>query len=857
ALAIVCLITSIAYHSLLPRARGVVRELVEGLVNSTLRGDLEIGQVVQLDTDRIVARDVVIRDPQGRVVIRAEEVTLWPNYRDLLLQGRVHTYGARLERGEVHLYVSGDDGETVSLVEAFQPVNPGPPGGRASPIPIVIDGIRLVDVEVSGDVPNYPDLHLEDIQAQGRIIFDESVDFHIYHLEGRMTGPYPGETVIDHAVLGFDTNSEEGLGAFIRMHRGEDRLHARVFFNRPGAEQDDDRMQHLGVEVHIDRLALETLAELGVPGSEQLAGTVRGDARLIGPLDDLVFGAWLQHEAGPISITGRIEDQQDIVVEAETHDFDVQRLVPAAPSVAVGGRLHLDVARDPENPDRARFQVAAVPIEITGVAIPAFEATGIIREDAVVIERIEAPHLGGVIEGRGRVGFDGSLDVHARIDVGDLAGDPNVARAAPTLHGAAQGTIDLETGPRGTDLELTTNLRLHDFRFGPLRARRLSLRGRARGELARPIVHFDVDGEGVAISGQQLGAVDARIDGGPEQYAVRWRSRGRDVRRLDVDATLRRRGDAWVIEAQDVGVDVGLGGLRGSIGGVRVESGVVTIDDLELEGNGQRIAASGRIATGGGSSDLVVDVEGLDLQRIGGLVGGDLESLRGVATAHLELEGPLREPEIVLRGRVEDVSFDRIRDADVTYELRYLDGVLSTNIVGDLGTRGTLGIEGPIAVPSFAALTNPRRLAETAEFDLHVYAGHLNLAFLTPLLGENLQALGITGRIGGDISIEGTLEDPRIEPSVIILDRFTLPGWSELRAKIHFALIDHQLTVRPFWIADGIGELAMLQAQLPISLDAPPTSLPAFLRTLSDTPWSVGARLAPRLLETWPRPLQG
>ena len=103
--------------------------------------------------------------------------------------------------------------------------------------------------------------------------------------------------------------------------------------------------------------------------------------------------------------------------------------------------------------------------------------------------------------------------------------------------------------------------------------------------------------------------------------------------------------------------------------------------------------------------------------------------------------------------------------------------------------------------------------------------------------------------------IEGTLEDPRIDLGVIILDRFALPGWSELRAKIHLALAGDELRVDRLWIADQLGELAMVEARIPISLDDPPDGLPAFLRSLAAHPWSIGARIAPRLLESWPRPL--
>lgn len=857
---VACLVASIALHTLADRTRSVARLLIEELASDALRGDIEIGRLEQLDTDRIVATDVVIRDPQGRAVIRAERLVVWPSYRDLIWNGVIRTEGARIENAEVELYVSGDEGETISLVEAFQPARPSPDtGGPASPIPVLLEGIRITGTDVRGDVPGYEGLRVEDVQAEGSIVIADTVEFHVSHVEGRMTGPYPGETYIDHGVVDFDTDWREGLSAYARAHRGEDRVRARLSLTRPGSPPPEEPGPQeaplvMRLEAHADPLSMETLAEMGIPLTEPLAGRVRGDARLVGPVEDLELGAELVHDGGPLVVRGRLARDRDVEIEAETHDFALQELVPAAPPIEIGGRAHLDVTRDPDAPERARFRVIGEPLQVAGIDVPALEAEGAIESDAVVIERAEATLPGGVIGAEGRVGFDGSLEVHARVDVQDVGDAPNVERFVPGLHGAAEGTLDLESGPRGTDLALTTQLRLRDFRYGPVRARRLTVRGRARGDLSRPIVRFDAEGEGVAISGRTFGAARAHLEGGPSRYELDWSSQGGEVRRLDVDAHARREGDAWVIEVPDVALDVGLGPMTGSVGRVRIGGPLVRIEDAELEGSGQRLRGDASLHTGGGPNQASLELEGLDLERVGALVGGPVASLQGTASAQLQLEGPLRDPDVTLRGRVEDLSWDRVRNADVAYELAYADGVLTTNVEGDFGTRGSLGVEGPIEVP-FQALLDPERFAEEAELGLHVYAGHLNLAFLTPFLGEQLQALGFTGRIGGDVRIEGTLEDPRIDLGVIILDRFALPGWSELRAKIHLALAGDELRVDRLWIADQVGELAMVEARIPISLDDPPDGLPAFLRSLAAHPWSIGARIAPRLLESWPRPL--
>lgn len=852
--ALVCLLVSVAYHLRLPRARLVIRELLSNWVSAELRGELEIGEIARLDLDRIVARNVIVRDPEGRLVIRAEEVTLWPSWNDLL-RGRVRTQGARIEHGEVRLFVS-EDGNSVSLVDAFQPSRTSTTSdGPASPIPIVIDGVRLSRIEVRGDVPGLAGLDIVDIEARGNMLFDETIVFRVDHLDGRMVGPYPGETIIDHGVVTFDTNPEEGLHAYARIHRGQDRVRARIAVHRPEGALDDGP-QHMNLEVHADHLALATLAKLGVPLTDDLTGTVWGDAQLIGPTDDLALNAWLLHDAGAIDVSGRISDQSAIHLEVDTRDFALHALVPAAPPSSIGGQLRLELARDPESVERARFEVTMLPSETLGLALPGFTAIGAITEDAVVIERVLAPHLGGTIEGHAQVSFDGRTEAHARIDIGDLAGDPNIARLAPDLHGAARGTFALETGPAGENLRLHTDLQLRDARLGNLRARMLRLRGRARGGRDAPIVDAELEGHDVVAGETALGAVTASVHGGPSLYRLSWRSRGADVRQLEIDADVEHGADQWIVHGAPFVLDVGLGPMRSMTRDVRLENDVLTFSSIKLEGQGQRFSLSGSVHLAGGDNRLIAEVEGFDLAQLHSwLEEPSLARLSGLLDGRLEFEGTLRDPLFSLAGEVHDLSFDRIRDADLRYEFHLENGVLDTHLRGDFGTRGTLAIEGPITVPSVATWMNLDRFTEEAEFALHVHGGHLNLAFIVPLLGERVQALGLSGRIGGELRLYGTLAEPRIERSVIILDRFTLPGVSELRAKIGFDLREGQLHIAPLWVADEIGELAMIEARAPLSLETPPTDIASFTRALSHSPWSVAVRIAPRLLDTWPHPL--
>lgn len=853
AVALVCLLASIRIHLALPQTRRVARELIQRAVNERIRGELEIGAIDELGPGHVVARDLRLRDEAGRIVARIDRLEAWPDPFAWLDRGVIRVARAHVDRGEVVLYVQGD---SVSLVEAFQGADrtPHPAGAPISPIPIAIDGIHFDAVDVHGDVPEYPGLRLDDVRLEGQIDVHDSIRFRVRDGRARMLGPYPGETSIDRIVVDFDLDWRRGLDAFVRAHRGGDRASAHLILQRPGWPEDPDAPFHLQLDARADPLRIETLASMEILGTEALVGTVRGEARMEGTIEEFVFRGRFVHDGGSVSIRGRIPQRDRIRVEFETSDFDLQRLVPSAPSIVVGGTLGLDVPRDPAEERRVAFQVRARPLEVVGFAVPAFEAEGAIERDRVVVERIAGRPPEGTVEGRGWIGFDGSVDVHAQIDLDELRNEPNVQRIASGVHGALEGTIDALAKAGGRDLAVTANLRARSFRWGGVRARTLGIRGRARGSFARPVVRLEAEGEDLVLGPLEVGTVELEVDGGPQQYQLRWTSRGPYLRSLEARATAFREGNGWRLEAPDVRLDVGTGPLRGAVREVELRGPEVRVAAIDLRDGDQRIGGSFHFSTRSERSHARVDIEGIDLERVGELLGLEVGTLRGRAQVHVLFAGTWDDPDLRLSGAIDDLSFDRLRHADLRYELGYGGGVLTTRIHGDFGPRGNLDVEGPIEVP-FEALFDRHRFFDEARFGLHIYANHLNLAFVTPLLGTRVQALGITGRIGADLSLRGTLGDPQIDSGVILLDRFALPGWSELRSKVELSWVGEALWIRRLWIADRFGELGLAEARVHLSLASPPSDLPSLLRHIADRPWSLALRLLPRPMSQWPRPL--
>src|SRR5690606_23284389 len=275
------------------RLAGVVAiETLTALLNREIAGELAVGELQNVSFDRIVAKSVVVRDAEGREVTRLAHLTARPHW-GALRRGVSQNDQPHARGGEVTRYVAGPDDDTVSLAEAFQPARPrtGPPG---NPPRVVVDGVVVDDVLVHGDVPEFEGLRVENVRLVGRVDAQRDVRFSVWDGRGVMTGPYPGRTHID-PILGFlDTDLEnEGLEFCARARRGDDRVRARITLTRP----DPEAAPQMELRAQAEPVRIETLAEMEiVPGLDALSGTVRGNARLVGPTDDLRLYANLTAE---------------------------------------------------------------------------------------------------------------------------------------------------------------------------------------------------------------------------------------------------------------------------------------------------------------------------------------------------------------------------------------------------------------------------------------------------------------------------------------------------------------------------------------------------------------------------------
>lgn len=858
------LLVSAVYHLSLQNTRSLARVLVEALASDALRGDLEIGRVEELSLGRIRLTNVVLYDDMHRPVIAAEEVIAWPDLARTLADGTIRIAGGRVVRPFIHLHTVNEEGAIdpmgleVSLVRSFLPTTPG--DGTGDPTHILIDGLHVEDATVFGDAPRFPGLRLEHVNLAGRIDIEDEVHIQVFEATGQMVAPYQGTTEIDQISLDFTTDWNSGLNAYIRAHREGTRATARVLVTRPGG--DDETPPHIVVRVAVDPLDMQTLPGMGFPGTNSLLGVARGHALIEGEAGALALESYLETDGGPVHITGLLGDP-NYEFTAYTNGADLERIIDGVPEMRITGAATIHLDRTDPVQTRSVVTVDLAPLQVGGYAVPALRGRARIESDALYLDEVTAPGLeagaGGTVGATGRVGYDGTLDLHVNLDVTDIGRDPNVARLVPGAHGAVQGTIALQSGPLGSDMNYEFDVDIRNFRYGAVQANRLAARGFLRGEITRPVTRITTHGQGLRTGSLALGSFRGTLAGGPSHYEIDAATEGGSpLRAIEFIATARPNGTgAFDIRSDHFSIDAGLGPyeadgtmqLRVGADGVRFDRVVLR----PTSGSDQRITARGDVGARG-ATGLRVELHHFNLEQVRGFMPDSISGLSGSLDALLAVDGSLQAPHLALTGNVNELSFDGLRTASLSYDIRHDDGVLRLRIDGGLGDAGALAIEGPVDVP-FAALTSPTRFANEARFrGVRVAIDQISLAFVTRFLGEQVADLDISGKFSFAAEFNGTLNRPVVPSLVIILDRFGLEGWTPLRIKLEVALDYENLHVRRLWIADVNGEIALLEGRFVLPLQRMPSTSAGWMQAIQSAPWTLAARLQPRLLEELPRP---
>ncbi len=852
---LISLTVSLVYHSQL-RLFGVVAiETATGALNNEIAGELEIGELREVNFEQVVAESVIVRDPQGREVIRIARLTAWPDL-DALWSGTIRVDRAHARGAEVTLYVSGEENNHISLADSFLPARP-PQGPRRQPPLVIVDQIVVDDVLLRGDVPGYSGLRVEDIRLEGRVTAQNDVRFDVWDGRGTMTGPYAGRTQIERITGHYSTDLRgDGLDAYARARRGDDRVRARIQLH--AVDPDPAAPPVMDLLVAAEPVRISTLAEMEVaPGLDGLEATMRGHARLYGPTNDLRLRADIGTEAGRVQVRGHLPSGGPLVLEGDTDRLALARLVPRAPATTLAGRARITLSPEHDGSGELRqLRAELSPATVNNIAVPGFTMDAVLEDDAIVVTDLDATHAGGETLARGRIGFDGSMDVHVSTELPNIGADPNVRRVAPDARGSLSGEVDLRADAGGENLAVDARLAMRGVRYGAVRADRLTVRGRASGSLPAPTLRAQAEAHGLHVGALALGHANASVAGGPNGYEVSAHSEDEEAgTQFAIVGRASSSADGLRLRSSELLVDVGDGQWQGNVDMHFAPGESVRLDPLVLAHGRERVVVSGTYRFDG-EDDLDVDVMNLELAHLRPIAPEQLEGVAGVVDAHVDLHGDLdTRPQGRVRARVREGQYRGISGIEGRADLDLTGDRMNTDIALDMGEAGAVYAQGPLRVPP-SALRDPRRLAEEVGFEgLRVRAENLDVAPLVAMAGlaDDVQ---ISGRITTEAELTGTTDEPGLRDVVLVLDQIVLPGWDPLRGKLHASMGDGRLDVRRAWIADAGGELLTAEGELPLPLDSMPRDLPGFYRLLRSEQWRLSAFVANRRLDGWPNPIQ-
>lgn len=816
--------------------REAARTKVNDYVSGEMAGALEIGRVEHLHFDEIIARDVTVRDPQGRVVIRGEKVTLVPDLR-MALDGALRFASAHLEGGELILY-EGEDG-LPTFIEGFSAADPTPSVGE--PFHAVVDDITLEGVTATGELLGIEGLRVEDVRATGRMEFEEFVHIEVRDVTGRVVAPYPFVATLDDVDATIDTDPALGTELTFATHIDEDeRINGTLTYRVPeGAPLTDP--PELDLRLRVDGVRARRLRELELEWAEAFTGRVDGTVRFVGPPEDLRLEADLDSDGGHLIVEGRLPSEGATEVEIATGELRLIDVYEGAPDITIEGRFSI---RDDQEGTYVTGETEAFDFE--GTRVPPARIAGRLEEDGVTLDRATLQLATGEVVARGRVGYDGSADLEVEADLGQVANEPLVQEIFEGLAGAGrfEGRLALEPGSERLDLQgrwIFTNLR-----YGPATVDRVVATGRVFGPLTGPAVDLELDARGVRTWDAPLGDGTGTIDGGPVAYRTSV-TLARPGQRIAVrGATIRDRGavtavDAPVLEAE-------LDGTRwtGSMSGLALAEGGMAVERLSLRSGAQRLQARAdwRFARGRGEDSLQVEAENVDLGILQTL-DRDAPELEGRFGGLLELGGDFEgQPLLTLDGRVERLGYGTARDLDGRVRATYTRGALTGSArLGsaerghvDLTLRGTFDTEAP--------------LADTYEDGAYELSAAFESVDLTVLQAFDLALPTLEGRGDGTLQASGTLGVFDFG-ATLRSDALRIDGMRPLGTKLRVryrdgALIAHAAT------RDGQGELAEFETALLLDLTTAIQQPELISELLALAPWRVAVRLAPRELSTLP-----
>jgi hypothetical protein len=507
ALFVAAAVGGVALHSGTPALRRLVIAGANRAFTDAFQGTLEITGVRRLGLDGVDDANVVVRDPQGRVVAVADGVTLrigLPALAWAVLRGKgdiaVVVSEARVRRIDATL-VRDLHGEPT-LAHAFDPRHPEPRGKPPRGVRIDVKSLRIAALRAHGQVASFEDL-----------------DANVTGLEASFEHDEEGTAA---AVDGLDLDVRGVLPDAITAH-------VTALANLPAT---GTRRASASIEGNAGAVPVSLRAVMAGSKMDATARAIAGG----GAIDAVAVAEWGEVTTAEVTVA--------------VTGVDLHRVIASAPQTDVHAGAHVRARVEPGGAVAGDVTVHTEPTRVASQILPSLDAQARFTRTSVTgtahIAEPGAP-VDLRFETRG-AGPSTTVDFEAGARALDLAVVPalRARKAQGSAEIRATGHVDLDK--RAVDAVFQANA--SRVRIGTQAALdAAAVRGRVQGPLEALTGSVALDARGVEAAGQRIDTISVHATGPILEPQVTAALRGPAVPDVDARATLALTGGFTVHDA--------------------------------------------------------------------------------------------------------------------------------------------------------------------------------------------------------------------------------------------------------------------------------------------------------------------
>lgn len=195
---------------------------------------------------------------------------------------------------------------------------------------------------------------------------------------------------------------------------------------------------------------------------------------------------------------------------------------------------------------------------------------------------------------------------------------------------------------------------------------------------------------------------------------------------------------------------------------VVIDSTSVTIEDIQIRSNNQKLALRGKISENPFDS-LNLVFEQLDVSNADLLIGVKGVDFDGILTGAINIKDLYKSRQLEAQVEVKDFAFNKERMGDAIIKSNWLQDISALDVQVDVVYKGNVGTHLPI---SAKGLIYTKKRPE-GNFDMDVKVINYKLASLSPFLRGI--ASNIKGFANGNLRLDGTFRDPVITGTLDLL----------------------------------------------------------------------------------------